>query len=72
MVTVDAAELKMLCRTVRYRVGLYDPVVVVGGGVGLGWVKASSGPLGPRTSPFPARHNWSGRFTVVRSQGLPD
>ena len=43
-----------------------------GGGVGLGWVKASSGPPGPRTSPFPARHNWSGGFTVVRSQGLPD
>ena len=41
-------------------------------GVGLGWVKASSGPPGPRTSPFPARHNWSGGFTVVRSQGLPD
>ena len=43
-----------------------------GGGVGLGWVKASSGPPGPRISPFPARHNWSGGFTVVRSQGLPD
>ena len=43
-----------------------------GGGVGLGWVKASSGPPGPQTSPFPARHNWSGGFTVVRSQGLPD
>ena len=42
------------------------------GGVGLGWVKASSEPPGPRTSPFPARHNWSGGFTVVRSQGLPD
>ena len=42
------------------------------GWVGLGWVKASSGPPGPRTSPFLARHNWSGGFTVVRSQGLPD
>ena len=42
------------------------------GWVGLGWVKASSGPPGPRTSPFPARHNWSGGCSVVRSQGLPD
>ena len=43
-----------------------------GGWVGLGWVKASSGPPGPRTSPLPARHNWSGGCSVVRSQGLPD
>ena len=42
------------------------------GGVALGWVKASSGPPGPQTSPFPVCHNWSGGFTVVRSQGLPD
>ena len=48
------------------------PLHDVGSWVGLGWVKASSGPPGPRISPFPARHNWSGGFTVVRSQGLPD
>ena len=41
------------------------------GWVGLGWVKASSGPPGPRTSPFPARRNWSGWFTVVRTDDRP-
>ena len=43
-----------------------------GGWVGLGLVKDSSGPPRPWTSPFPARHYWSGGCSVVRSQGLPD
>ena len=48
--------------------GLEGPRVVPPGT----WVKASSRLPGPWTSPFPARHYWSGRCSVVRSQGLPD
>ena len=36
------------------------------GGVGLGWVKASSGPPGPRTSPFPTASQ-----LVRRGHGCP-